>query len=150
MKQKTGSYRGRIRQPTLLLALSIPAQLGPTKHANAGAAGSTPIVEDAGMLQLNRGYPELARDTCGATLKAEPKNETARKCLDDALAALAKREAESQERTLAQAESLLRLGKKTEALAAVEKIQPQIRRADLAKNPYRSSFDAVTSRCWIA
>ncbi|HZI58690.1 MAG TPA: hypothetical protein VFF39_18050, partial [Verrucomicrobiae bacterium] len=133
MKQAVGFCLSWIRQLTIPLALGFVAQVGQTKQSNAQTVPSAPQIEDAGILQLNRGYPNLARDTCATTLTANPKNEMARKCLDDALVELEKREAGAQERTLAQAESLLHLGKKTEALAAVEKIQPQIRRPDLIK-----------------
>src|SRR5260370_11110730 len=135
MKQPTGSYAGWILHWTglaVLMALSVSAQPGQTKRSDTKAVSLNPQVEDVGILQLKHGYPDLAKNTCETTLKADPRNEEARKCLDAALAQLEVLEAEAQERTLNQAESLLQLGKKTEALEAVEKIQAQIHKPALA------------------
>ena len=132
MKQRTNYHAGRVFQCTVLLAFSITAHASQTGHSDAEAVSSKPRVADIGILQLKRGYPELARNSCEMALKTDPKNEEARKCLDAALVALEARDAGAQQRTLAQAESLLHLGKKTEALAAVEKIQSQIVRPALA------------------
>jgi hypothetical protein len=132
MKQPASFYAGCVLRCTLLVAFSLAAQSVAARSSAAKAASSNPPVEDLGALQLKRGYPDLAKTTCEATLKNEPKNEEARKCLDSALAELEAREAGTQDRTLAQAESLLQLGKKAEALGAVEKIQAQIHRTELA------------------
>src|SRR5229473_7274330 len=135
MRLPTSYGAGWILECILLLALTgtATADSNGNKVSKTEPVSPNPQGEDAGVLQLKRGYPDLAKSTCEAILKSDAKNENARKCLDEALEVLEAREAESQQRTLAQAESLLHLGKKTEALAAVEKIQPQIHRADLAK-----------------
>lgn len=132
MKRRPSHYSLRKLQWTVLMAFSMTALPGRTKQPDTGHASSNPLVENMGVLQLKRGYPDLAKTTCETILKADPKNEAARQCLDDALLELDEREAKAQERALTQAESLLKLGKKAEALAAVDKIQAQIHRSDLA------------------
>jgi hypothetical protein len=132
MKRRPGYYSPSKLQWTVLVAFSMTALTGQTKQPDTVHASSNPPVENMGVLQLKRGYPDLAKTTCETILKADPKNEAALQCLDGALLELEKREAEAQYRALTQAESLLQLGKKAEALAAVDKIQAQIHRSDLA------------------
>jgi len=92
------------------------------------AAGAVQL----GLLQLKNGFPDAAKESCGTFLKDHPDDKQASDCLDKALAQLAGREADAQARTLEQARSLLRLGKKAEAITAVTNISSQIRKPELA------------------
>src|ERR1051326_7508359 len=64
-------------------------------------------------VQLDKGYPDLAAETCAVALKTHAENGEVRDCLETA-SLKGDAAAQRQARTLQQAQSLLRLGKKTE------------------------------------
>src|ERR1700677_4826025 len=90
MKRRPGYYSPSKLQWTVLVAFSMTALTGQAKQPDTVHASSNPPVENMGVLQLKRGYPDLAKTTCETILKADPKNEAALQCLDGALLELEK------------------------------------------------------------